>query len=174
MRLRRFDIAILTLFAVFAASLADAQQLWKYVDKDGKVTYSDKPPRKDEKAEEVKNDPKANVIESHKVPAAAPAKGTAGSAATPDRAKARDDAMKNVDAARASLDAAKKALEAGKEPQAGETQIIVGRTGEGKPTGINSVMRKPEYYERVKALEDAVTAAEKNLEEAEKAYGKAK
>lgn len=174
MRLRRFDIAFLTLLAVFAASMASAQQLWKYVDKDGKITYSDKPPRKDEKAEEVKNDPKANIIESRKAHAAAPTKGSTASSAAPDRGKALDDAMKNVDAARAALDAARKALETGKEPQAGETQIVVGRTNAGKPTGVNSVMRKPEYYERVKGLEDAVTAAEKNLEEAEKAYGKAK
>ena len=33
-------------------------ELWKYTDKDGKVTYSDKAPKKGEKAEPVVTDPR--------------------------------------------------------------------------------------------------------------------
>lgn len=64
---------IVALGALFASALADAQQkLYRYVDKDGKVTYTDTPPEKlttrdgqkatPAKADELKIDTRANSV----------------------------------------------------------------------------------------------------------------
>ena len=51
------EFAVTVIVGSLAAALfngsAGAQQLWKYTDKDGKIVYSDKPPKNGEKAEEV-------------------------------------------------------------------------------------------------------------------------
>ena len=56
---------------------------------------------------------------------------------------------KDVETAREQLAEATKALEDGREPTEEERQIVVGRDKKGKPTGVNSLIRKPEYYERI-------------------------
>jgi hypothetical protein len=166
--------------ATFALSV-DAQQLWKYTDKNGKVTYSDKPPRKDEKAEPIKHDPKENVIESSKNRATARPEtlsreegGGSPGQRTQASAVNRELLQQAVDRAREELDNARSALEDGRTPLQDELVIIVGRNAKGAPTGVNNVQRKPEYFARVAQLEDAVKQAEKRLEEAEIALGKAK
>ena len=58
-------------FLVACLSLAicgvsQAQALWKYTDKDGKVTYSDKAPKKGETATPVTSDSSTNMIEAPK------------------------------------------------------------------------------------------------------------
>lgn len=165
--------AFLVLF--IAASGVQSQQLWKYVDKDGKVTYSDKPPKKGEKAEEVKSDPKANILETQR--GGAVGKESAASQTLKDinsRAAAKADKREQlrdaVNNAREELEAAKKALEDGREPLPDEVQIVVGRTKDGAPTGRNAGVRKPEYYKRIEGLEAAVKKAEAALEVAEGNY----
>jgi hypothetical protein len=178
--LKRYLCAALGGAAVCVAIPSHAQELWKYIDKDGKVIYSDKAPKPGEKAELVKHDPKANVIE-------APKRGNSDESAKRDqgkagavdqriaaRQKAREDALKRVEGAREALDAARNALESGREPLPEETIVVVGRTKTGATTGLNSAQRKPEYYKRIEALENAVKTAEKNLEQAETDYGKLK
>lgn len=177
--LRRYLCAALAGAAICVAIPLHAQELWKYTDKDGKVIYSDKAPKPGEKAELVKHDPKANVIE-------APKRGNSDESAKRDqgkagadqriaaRQKAREDALKRVEGAREALDSARNALESGREPLPEETTVVVGRTKTGATTGANSVQRKPEYYKRIEALENAVKTAEKNLEQAETDYGKLK
>ncbi|MBL8519104.1 MAG: DUF4124 domain-containing protein [Betaproteobacteria bacterium] len=183
-REHRTSCWLLALPVVLVTLQADAQQLWKYIDKDGKVSYSDKPPKPGEKAEAIKHDPKANVIESRKVApqAASEATGTresGKSGVTVDqriaaRKAALDAAMKRVEEAREALESARQSLEEGREPLPEETIVIVGRTKTGASAGVNSVQRKPEYYKRIADLENAVKVAEKKLEEAETEYGKVK
>lgn len=184
MKRKWLERSALALLGIVAASLVSgpghAQQLWKYIDKDGKVIYSDKPPKPGEKAEEVKFDAKANVIESKKAPgAAAPgaaaadaaAKSAAVDARVAARTAARDAAEQRVDLARQELDRAKKNLETGKDPTPGDMLVAVGR---GATKGSNKIVYRPEYYERVAALENAVKAAEKKLEDAETEYARVK
>lgn len=167
---------VFVLLAMLTLSLGiQAQQLWKYIDKDGKVTYSDKPPKKGEKAEEVKSDPKANILETQR--GGAVGKESAASQTLKDinaraaaKADKRDKLREAVDNAREELEAAKKALEDGREPLPDEVQIVVGRTKDGAPTGRNSGVRKPEYYKRIEGLEAAVKKAEAALEVAEGNY----
>jgi hypothetical protein len=170
------SFALAGLLGCAISGAADAQGLWKYTDKDGKVTYSDKPPKKGETAQLVTADPSANIID-------APTKAGEGNTRRSEereskgRKNERDRANENLraalEAAKAELDAAKAALESGKDPLPSETQIIVGRNKAGDPTGANSIMRKPEYYSRIAALEEAVKKAEEKVDTAEKNFRKA-
>ena len=54
-------------------------------------------------------------------------------------------------------------MEDGREPSPEERQIVVRKDG-------NSVLRKPEYYERIAVLEAAVKQAEENLGKAEEKF----
>jgi hypothetical protein len=170
MQRHRRSIAGITLAAAAALTVAGAghaQALWKYTDKDGKVTYSDKAPKKGENAQLVTNDPAANVIESQRnTREGAPQK----SQEVKNRAAESDQLRDALDAARAELDEARIALEKGREPLPNEVQIVVGRTPSGAATGVNSVIRKPEYYLRIAALEEAIKNAEDKVESAERSY----
>ena len=151
------------------AICAHAQELWKYTDKNGKVTYSDKAPTLGEKAERVTADTTGTVISAPKNVVGG---ATQNSATIRARLSAsenlRDSLRKDVEAAREELERARKARDAGEEPTAEEQQIVVGRGKDGKPTGANAVLRKPEYEERIAALDSAVKQAEENLANAEK------
>ena len=150
---------------------ANAQALWKYTDKDGKVTYSDKPPKKGETAQLVTSDPSANVIDAPKNTGEGLTKRSEereSKARNNERERANDSLREALATAKAELEAAKAALESGKDPMPGETQIIVGRNKAGDPTGANSVIRKPEYYARIAALEEAVKKAEEKVDNAER------
>ena len=165
---RNVMLVAMVFAGLFSSSLANGQQLWKYTDKDGKVTYSDKAPKPGEKAEAVTSDASTNVISAPRntlngVPQKlSDVKGRADA-----REKMRDQLRKEVDAAREQLAAAKKALEDGRDPTSAETQVVVGRNAKGVPTGSNSSIRKPEYYERVAKLEESVKKAEENVEKTE-------
>lgn len=175
---QRMARGMVLLVALAAVSGLHAQQLWKYVGKDGKVTYSDKPPKPGEKAEEVKNDPRVNILETPKATKdGATGKSGAPSQALKDvnsraaaRADQRDKLREAVDSAREELESAKKALEEGRDPLPEEVQIVVGRNKDGAPTGKNAGIRKPEYYKRIEGLEEAVKKAEAALETAERNY----
>ncbi len=163
-----YPIASAVCIAFFALS-ASAQALWKYTDKDGKVTYSDKAPTDGAKAERVNADTTGTVIPASKNVIG----GTTQSSATisnraSTREATRDLFRKQVDDARDALDAAKKALETGREAKEEERQIVVGRGQNGQPTGVNAVLRKPEYEQRIAALEEAIKKAEENVAAAEK------
>ena len=61
---------VLILSFTVAAPPAEAVKLWKWVDKDGKVTYSETPPPSQMKKSEVKHiNPEQNVIETDAPPA---------------------------------------------------------------------------------------------------------
>lgn len=154
--------------AFFAIS-ASAQELWKYTDKDGKVTYSDKAPTDGAKAQRVNADTAGTVIPASKnvLGGATQSSATISNRAS-TREATRDLFRKQVDDARDALDAAIKALETGREASEEERQIVVGRGQKGQPTGANAVLRKPEYEQRIALLEDEVKKAEANVAAAEK------
>jgi hypothetical protein len=69
----KLAVLIFTLSFVAVASPVEAVKLWKWVDKDGKVTYSETPPPSSSfKAEKKQIDPDRNVIDAY-VPGPAPA-----------------------------------------------------------------------------------------------------
>ena len=151
------------------AICANAQELWKYTDKNGKVTYSDKAPTLGEKAERVTTDTTGTVIPASKNIQ----NGTTQNSATVGarlsaREGLRESFRKNIDVAREELERARKAREAGQEATPEERQIVVGRGKDGQPTGANAVLRKPEYDERIAALDAAIKKAEENLANTER------
>ena len=155
----------------FVAFLANAQGLWKYTDKDGKVTYSDKAPKNGEKAVPVIADTSGTVIPADRNISSGKPQGSASvTARTAERAAEREAYRKALDAARDELEEAKKALEAGQEPTQDERSIVVGRGANGKPTGANSISTKSEYYSRIALLEDAVKKAEEKVAAAERDF----
>lgn len=155
------------LLAATLPLFAYAQALYKYTDKDGKVTYSDRQPKPGEKAVQVNVDPNANIMTSSQAT-------RGGSPQTlqdvNNRAKARANERETRDAkiraAESNLEKAKKALEDARDPGPDERTVRVGRGKDGKPTGTNVVLPTPEYKERVEKLEAAVKKAEETLEEA--------
>lgn len=150
---------------------ASAQELWKYTDKSGKVTYSDKAPMNGEKAERVNADTTGTVIPAAKNLFEGKPQGSAAvNLRASEREAERDGYRKKMEAARDELERAKKALEAGQEPTQDERQIVVGRGKEGQPTGVNAVNRKPEYFERIAGLEAAIRRAEEKVAAAEKDF----
>lgn len=160
----------LACIACFAVA-ANAQGLWKYTDKNGKVTYSDKAPKDGEKAEPVIADTTGTVIPAAKNLLGGKPQGSAAvNSRASEREAARDNYRQKVDAAREELDQAKKAREMGQEPTPEERLIVVGRGKDGQPTGVNAVNRKPEYYERIAALEEAIKKAEEKVAAAEKEF----
>ena len=165
------------------SSATRAQELWKYTDKDGKVTYSDKAPKKGESAQLVPNDPSANVIEAPKnARQGAPgqrSESVKDRAAEREKTRAseresrRDKLRDALEAAKEQLEKARAALEQGRTPAPDEVQIVVGRSPTGAPTGANSQQRKPEYYTRITSLEEAIKSAEAKVEIAEQNYREA-
>jgi Domain of unknown function (DUF4124) len=125
--MKRFSLVLLL---TLASLQAGAQVLYKYVDANGKVTYSDKAPKAGEKAERIQADTKTNVMNSPAgVSGGASSIGKEGSADVnvriKERVALRDSLKGQVDAARAELERAKLALEEGKTPREGEQRIIV-------------------------------------------------
>ena len=163
-------LACLACIACFAVSVG-AQELWKYTDKNGKVTYSDKAPMNGEKAERVNADTTGTVIPVTKnVLDGRPQSGATVNSRASAREALRDGYRKSVDTAREELDKAKNALESGREPTQEERRIVVGRGKDGQPTGANAVVRKPEFDERIAGLEAAIKKAEEKVEVAEKDF----
>ena len=152
-------MSIRILFAVTAAAMAfagpvAAQTLYKLIDKNGKVTYSESPPKGfDGKVIRMDIDPKANTATLPRPgasPAAAPSATSAGAGA--DR----------VQSARDRLEAAKKALQdATDNPREEEIQRV------GNKGGFTRPVPTEEYQKRLDGLRENVRKAEEDLRVAE-------
>lgn len=149
------------LFSTFALAEGEKQVVWKLVDKKGKVTYADKAPPKDYdgKVTRIEVDLQANVAtlvnpgEASRpvlLPLTAPELKRVKTEAELARAKER-------------LEVAKKAREDGKDPTPDETRWLGKKGGGARPEPTEA------YHARIKALDDAVKAAEAELEIAQKA-----
>jgi hypothetical protein len=136
---------------------AVAQTLYKLIDKDGKVTYSESPPKQfDGKVIRMDIDPKANTATLPKPSADAP-KSTAGSPAS------GGGGGDKVQAAREKLDAARKALkDAQDNPREDEVQRVGNKGGFTRPVPTEA------YQQRLAALEEAVRKAEEELRDAQR------
>jgi hypothetical protein len=158
----KFVLAGLAAALAFMASDAGAQTLYKLIDKNGKVTYSEKPPKDfDGKVIPMNIDPNANTATLPKLPAAAD---TSGSREPGPRSREPGSASKaeTVDELRQRLEDAKKAY-----------QDAVDNPGEGDVTRVGNVngMTRPvfsdAYQARLNSLEGAVKKAEEDLRRAQ-------
>lgn len=186
-------LAALLLGALACAPL-HAQVLYKWVDAQGRVQYSDQPP-KNFKGELTRIEPDIAAKAAPIAPVPAPAPAAAPIAAEPEAAQApvdlntqrrntRATLEARVKAARESLEAARKALESGTETESGERQMIQKpsksmyrsncrptKDGNGKSTIVCPIsVPNEKYYERQGALEEAVKRAQADLDEAQAAW----
>lgn len=159
----------LLLLANFATMPTNAETLYRYTDKDGKVTYSDKAPKDGEKAEAVQvekgdrigNTVKLNTKDSKGVQQQFSDIKARGAA----RVASRDKLQKEVDDAVERLERTKKALENGRDPKSDEERIVVRKGG-------NSVIRTEEYFARIANLELAIKTAEESVSIAKDKYNR--
>ena len=147
-----------------AALDASAQTLYKLVDKNGKVTYSEKPPKDfDGKVIRLDIDPNANTATLPKPapPAPASAVRSTGNSDSPAKVEGKSSGDKVQDA-RDKLAAAKKAYEnAVNNPGDGDVSFIGNKSGGTRPVNSDS------YAAKLANLEAAVKQAEEELKRAE-------
>jgi hypothetical protein len=141
----------------FCSADSSAQTLYKLIDKNGKVTYSEKPPKDfDGKVVPMNIDPNANTATLPKPGASSP---------QPDprfSSPASGGGGSQVQSARDRLDAAKKALQnAIDNPGEGDVQRI------GNKGGFTRPVPTEEYQKKIAALEADVKKAEEELRVAE-------
>jgi hypothetical protein len=150
--MKRIVVACLAALGLVALC-AEAQTLYKLIDKNGKVTYSEKAPKEfDGKVIRMDIDPKANT--------ATLPKGSAVNAQG-DGARATQSEDR-IDKARAALEAARKALqEARDNPGPDEVNRIGNKGGGTRPQPTEQYQRKLEQ------LEQAVRNAEEELKDAQ-------
>jgi hypothetical protein len=151
-----FRYLLLLLGFVLCSPAAQAQEMYRSVTPDGKVIYSDKPPP-DAKESKKLNLAPLNIATPRQAPDTVRSKIPATNPA--DRPPIDKNAL--VLSARQRLEAAQKALDEGREQREGD------RIGVAKGGGASSRL-SDSYLERVKALEDAVTAAQQQLETAQR------
>ena len=164
----RLEILLLAL-VIAGASSAQTSTVYKHVDKDGKVTYSEKPPAKDDpkvegKADGAKKlgvDNQRNVIKSY-VPKTG-SDGTGAARAFDKRVDRNNELRAKLEEAQRELEDAKAAFEAGRDPLDDEWQTV--GAAAGRPARIPT----EGYHQRVKALEQAVKNAEEKVKQAETA-----
>jgi hypothetical protein len=138
--------------ALAVATGAEAQTLYKLIDKNGKVTYAEKPPKDfDGKVIRLDIDPNANTATLPK-PSAQPA--------PVDRSSDTDVRVK---AAREKLEAARKAYDqALNNPADGDVSFVGNKGGGTRPVQSDA------YAKRLAGLEQAVKEAEEELKRAER------
>lgn len=152
----RTALVVATLAALVSGAAAAQATLYKLIDKNGKVTYVDTPPKNfDGQVIPVEIDTKRNS-------ATITTPGTASGVKAIDEKQAADArASERVKAAEAKLEAAKKALaDARENPGEGEVNRV------GTVGGFTRPVPTPDYEKRLANLEEAVRVAEAELRQA--------
>ena len=184
----RGSLAVLAV-ALAVAGPASGQVLYKWTDANGRVQYSDKPPKdfkgpvtriEGELPTQVPLLPKAVDGRPAQAAPAPPAQDVAR-----QRRERREQLHARLEGARAKADAARKALDEGREIREGDHQFVQQRV---KDAGTRVNCRKVkdsagkealvcgtpvpnvDYQQRVERLETELKAAEDALAEAEAAY----
>ncbi len=135
---------LLLIALALAAPTAQAQAVYRSVMPNGGIIYGDKPAPGAKESKQVNLTP-SNIATPGPVSTPAPAA----------KQQVLDSSNDKVDAARQALDQARTALEAGREPKPDER--IGTKGGSSRLTDA--------YLERVKVLEDAVAAAQRQLDD---------
>lgn len=187
---------LLSLLLASVAASSAAQTLYKWTDAQGRIQYSDQPPKgfKGEvtRIEADAPPPQAPVPVPKAAAPRAPEGKQAGKAPgdiNSRRRAVREKLAADVTRARARLEAAKKALDEAEGPQVDERQVVQQRfprgtqpktprsncrevvASDGKKSLMCPALVPGEgYYDRIRGLEEAVAKAEEDLELAERAY----
>lgn len=182
--------ASLLALAAALALPASAQVLYKLIDRQGRVTYSDNEPKNfDGTVIRLEPDTTSNIMPSAKSGEGAPRVGPASGMAE-NRRQIREDLEKKLRTAQARVEAARKAVAEGDKPLPEEMQSIQHRypplrSGQAPPNpncfaasdpngvaSLNCPTRVPNdaYYERQKKLEEDLKLAEEELALAEREY----
>ena len=147
------------LLAISISFTASAQTIYKHVDKDGKVTYTDEAPSKEQAAQKVDIDTERNIA---KPLGSRPAQAKESADRQLKRhADAEATHEKEVEQARVKLELAKEELANGREPQEDDWKTV------GAQAGRPARILNEAYFERVKQLEEAVKQAEEELGKAQ-------
>jgi len=181
--------ALLALFLALSTG-AGAQVLFKLVDRQGRVTYSDSEPKNfDGTVTRIEPDTVSNVVPSGKATEGA-SRANAISGMAEERRRTREELEKKLRAAQARVAAARKALAEGDSPLPDEFQTIQRRypplaSGQAPPrpncfasvdpNGASVLIcpgRVPSdaYFDRQKTLAEDLRLAEEELAAAEQAY----
>jgi hypothetical protein len=160
-RVRPIVLACTALAASLGLAEAAAQTLYKLIDRNGKVTYSESAPKDfDGQVVPMNIDPNANTATLPKPAAAAPA--GRGDSDGPSR-KPTITKEERVQAARDKLAGAKKALQdAIDNPKEGDI------TRMGTTKGFTRPVPSEDYQKRLAELEERVKKAEEELKVAER------
>jgi hypothetical protein len=182
--------ALLLAVAATLATPAFAQVIYKLVDRQGRVTYSNTEPKDfDGTVTRLETDAGSNVVPSAKAGDAPPRAGASSDVAE-KRRRTREDLEKKLRAAQDRVEAARKAKAEGGDPLPEELQTIQHRraplpSGQLPPSPncfnatdpngavfLNCPTRVPQeaYFERLKKLDEELRLAEEALELAERAY----
>jgi polyhydroxyalkanoate synthesis regulator phasin len=142
---------VLVLMLSMLASGASAQTLYKLIDRNGKVTYAEKPPKDfDGKVIRMDVDPNANTATLPK---------PTGPLVDPGRATANE----SVRIAQEKLEAAKKAYQQALDNPGDADVAYIGNKGGG-----TRAVQTEGYAKRLADLEKAVKDAEEELKRAER------
>jgi multidrug resistance efflux pump len=182
--------ALLLAFAMACAAEASAQVLYKLVDREGRVTYSDREPKNhDGTVTRIEQDTAPTLVPQGATVTAKPAEAAAPGMAE-SRNKAREALDRQLREAQARVDAARAAKAKGEDPLSEELQTVQHRyaplrEGQAPPrancfnvvdpngaASLNCPTQVPQesYYERRKKLDDDLGLAEEELAAAERAY----
>ena len=140
--------------SILLATAASAQTLYKLIDRNGKVTYSESKPKEfDGQVIRLDIDPNANTATLPK-----PTGPIGGQAATP-----KDLAVARMQGAQERLERAKQALQNARDNPTESDFERVGKVGGG-----SRPVPTEQYIARVSRLEDEVRQAEEAIARAEK------
>ncbi len=157
----RKRLVLTTIAALFAAAClaADAQTLYKLIDKNGKVTYSEEKPKEfDGKVIRLDIDTNATTVTLPKPPP-----GGFGAAASREQASPAAQAKARLEGAQDRLERAKAALQNAKDNPGPNDFEHVGKVGGGtRPVASES------YLQRISQLEQEVRSAEMAVQTLEK------
>src|SRR3954469_12981545 len=143
---------VLVLMLTLGAACAYAQPMFRSVMPDGKIVYGDKPAPGAKETKQLNLAP-LNIASPPQAPDTVQTTNPADPAPVDKNAE--------INAARQRLEAAQKALNEGREQREGD------RIGVAKGGGGTSRLSET-YLDRVKTLEDAVAAAQQQLESAQR------
>lgn len=161
--MKRFRALMLLAACAVLALPASAQVLYKLIDKNGKVTYAEKPPANfDGKVIRMDIDPNANTATLPK-PGAAPATGSEtqskDSEALRRAVQAKTREQDKLDRARSKVDDAKQRLQDLIDNPGDDDVVRVGKVGGGSRPVFTE-----EYQAKIQRAEAAVKAAEEEYE----------
>lgn len=186
----------LAIAALLAPAPALSQVLYKWTDADGKVQYSDRPPKDMKGVTRIEPDTPPTPSPAPAVPPKAapdPAKPAAQDSAG-KRRSVRNELERKLTQARDKLDAARKALADTSSPEPEERQVVQQQMRAGKGGGMHGLSQarsncrpftdkngkagvmcpastpNEAYYDRIAKLETAVREAEEEVAQAEQAW----